>query len=55
MIIYHKYECEKCKSKNTRTEEWEGEYSKYRMFTCLDCGYVVVNVKHKAKIKEVLL
>lgn len=55
MIIYCEYECDKCKSKNTKTENWEDEYSRYSMFTCLNCGYVVGKISRKAKIKEVLL
>ena len=52
MIIYHKYECEKCKSKNTKLEKWEDEYSKNTMFTCLGCGYVVGKVTHKQRLKR---
>lgn len=54
-VEYQKYECDKCKSKNTKLEKWEDEYSVKTMFTCLDCGYVVGKIAHKTKIKEELL
>ena len=55
MIEYRKNECDKCKSINTKTEVWEDEYSKYSVFTCLNCGYVVGKLIHKVKVKEALL
>lgn len=55
MIEYHKYECARCKNKITKYEQWEDEYSKKRMLTCLTCGYIVGTIEHKLKIKEVLL